>query len=174
LPNAINRSLQIKCSRMRAFIEKHRDSLHLHINQLRYFAASDGGLVLDEIRAAIWPILASSLVQDSFSDQDTISTVSDSDFESAHSNFTYDDDVYPACSATLLQPPTTEELQHHKEWNQVEMDVHRTLARFPPDISDEKRRILQEELTPLIVRILWSCPRFHYYQGKRFHIYPYL
>ncbi|VDN30002.1 unnamed protein product [Gongylonema pulchrum] len=43
LPNAVNRSLQIKCSRMRAFIEKHRDSLHLHINQLRYFAASDGG-----------------------------------------------------------------------------------------------------------------------------------
>lgn len=58
-----------------------------------------------------------------------------------------------------------EDLQSHREWQQVQMDVHRTLARFPPDISDEQRRILQEQLTPLIVKILWSHPRFHYYQG---------
>lgn len=50
------------------------------------------------------------------------------------------------------------------------MDVGRTLARFPPNISDNERCSLQEDLTPLIVRILWSCPRFHYYQGNANHL----
>lgn len=50
------------------------------------------------------------------------------------------------------------------------MDVQRTLARFPPNISDKERCTLQEDLTPLIVKILWSCPRFHYYQGNGNHL----
>ncbi|VDM66316.1 unnamed protein product [Strongylus vulgaris] len=48
---------------------------------------------------------------------------------------------------------------------QVELDVQRTLARFPPNISDERRSILQDQLTPLIIRVLKSNSRFHYYQG---------
>ncbi|VDM29343.1 unnamed protein product, partial [Toxocara canis] len=42
LARAVDRSLEIKCMRMRAFINKHRDSLHLHIAQLRQFASSPG------------------------------------------------------------------------------------------------------------------------------------
>ncbi|KAM3718590.1 TBC1 domain family member [Dirofilaria immitis] len=165
LRGAVNRTLQIKCNRMRAFIDENQDSLHLHISQLRQFASSTGGLVLDEIRALVWPVLASSLVQDSFSDQETTSTLSDSDFESAYSDFICEDDSSAIDSATILSSPTLEDLKSHREWNQVQMDVRRTLARFPPDISEKQRCILQEELTPLIVKILWSCPRFHYYQG---------
>uniref|UniRef100_A0A7I4KLU5 BMA-TBC-20; TBC1 domain family protein C20orf140 homolog, putative n=1 Tax=Brugia malayi TaxID=6279 RepID=A0A7I4KLU5_BRUMA len=165
LRNAVSRTLQIKCNRMRTFIDENHDSLHLHISQLRQFAASTGGLVLDEIRALVWPVLASSLVQDSFTDQETASTFSDSDFESAHSDFTYEEHDSTIDSATILSSPTLKDLQSHREWNQVQMDVQRTLARFPPDISDKERCTLQEDLTPLIVKILWSCPRFHYYQG---------
>ncbi|EFO27960.2 hypothetical protein LOAG_00526 [Loa loa] len=150
---------------MRTFIDENHDSLHLHISQLRQFASSTGGLVLDEIRTLIWPVLASSLVQDSFSDQETASTFSDSDFESAHSDFIYEEDSSMINSATILSSPTLKDLQSHREWNQVQMDVQRTLARFPPDISDKERCTLQKDLTPLVVRILWSCPRFHYYQG---------
>lgn len=75
-----------------SYVEKHKT----------YFSAFVTGLVLDEIRAVIWPVLATSLVQDSFSDQDTASTASDSDFESAHSNFTYDDDAPLPGSATVV------------------------------------------------------------------------
>uniref|UniRef100_A0A8R1YA04 Rab-GAP TBC domain-containing protein n=1 Tax=Onchocerca volvulus TaxID=6282 RepID=A0A8R1YA04_ONCVO len=165
LKNAVSRTLQIKCNRMRAFIDENHDSLHLHISQLRQFASSTGGLVLDEIRALVWPVLASSLVQDSFNDQETTSTLSDSDFESAHSDFMDDDGSNSIECATTLPSPTLEDLKSHREWNQVQMDVQRTLARFPPNISKKERHILQEDLTPLIMKILWSCSRFHYYQG---------
>lgn len=43
LAHAIDRSLEIKCLRMRAFLTEHRNSLHLHIAQLRQFASSPGG-----------------------------------------------------------------------------------------------------------------------------------
>ncbi|VDK88683.1 unnamed protein product [Litomosoides sigmodontis] len=165
LKNAVSRTLQIKCKRMRTFIDENHDSLHLHISQLRQFALSAGGLVLDEIRALVWPVLASSLVQDSFGDEETTSTFSDSDFESAHSDFIYEENNYKSSSTSILSSPTLQDLQSHREWNQVQMDVGRTLSRFPPNISDEERCTLQEDLTPLIVKILWSCPRFHYYQG---------
>ncbi|KAL3995277.1 Rab-GTPase-TBC domain family protein [Acanthocheilonema viteae] len=165
LKSAVSRTLQIKCNRMRTFIDENHNSLHLHISELRQFASSTGGLVLDEIRALIWPVLASSLVQDSPSDQDTASTISDSDFQSAHSDFIYDENSSTVDSATILSSPTLEDLQSHREWYQIEMDVKRTLARFPPNISDMERCALQDDLTPLIVKILWSCPQFHYYQG---------
>lgn len=45
------------------------------------------------------------------------------------------------------------------------MDVYRTLTRFPPNISDGHRRVLQDELTPLIVRVLWEDDSYNYYQG---------
>lgn len=46
LPNAINRTLQMKCVRMRNFLDEHHDSLDLHIGQLRQYAISPGGMVL--------------------------------------------------------------------------------------------------------------------------------
>lgn len=46
------------------------------------------------------------------------------------------------------------------------MDVARTLARFPPNIDNERRSILQEQLTKLIVRIFYDNPGFNYYQGS--------
>lgn len=64
------------------------------------------GLVLDEIRALVWPVLAASLVQDSFNDQETSSTFSDSDFESAHSDFIYEEDGSMTDSATIVSPYT--------------------------------------------------------------------
>lgn len=56
----------------------------------------------------------------------------------------------------------------HAEWNQVELDVHRTLARFPPNTSDLERRQLQTDLIPMIVELLYSNQAFRYYQGLSF------
>lgn len=58
-----------------------------------------------------------------------------------------------------------EELQAHAEWNQVELDVHRTLARFPPNISESERLQLQSDLIPMIVELLCGNDDFRYYQG---------
>ena len=45
------------------------------------------------------------------------------------------------------------------------MDVHRTLARFPPNIDETRRCELQEILIPLIVSVLMEDEKYNYYQG---------
>lgn len=54
-------------------------------DELRDFAISPGGLVDDEFRAVIWPVLSANLVQND--DLDDVSSSYDSDFESAQSDF---------------------------------------------------------------------------------------
>lgn len=166
---ALDRSLNIKYNRMRSFLRDHQNCLHLYVSELRQFATSPGGLISDEIRAIVWPLLAESLVKDTYAEDDFASSTSgsDSDFESALSTLSDQDDDDPDTPTTDYEivEPSLAKLKNHVEWNQVELDVSRTLARFPPNISDDHRKDLQKELTPLIVRILWECPQFHYYQG---------
>jgi len=61
--------------------------------------------------------------------------------------------------------PTDEEVQKHPEYNQVVLDVNRSLKRFPPCIGEEERPLLQEQLTRLIIRVIITHPDLHYYQG---------
>ena len=61
--------------------------------------------------------------------------------------------------------PTQEEVEGHKSYKQVVLDVDRSLKRFPPGISDEQRPGLQDQLVRLIVRVLTKHPDLHYYQG---------
>lgn len=60
---------------------------------------------------------------------------------------------------------TDEEIKANKNYNQVLMDVNRSLKRFPPGISDEDRPELQDQLTRLIIRVLDKHSELHYYQG---------
>ena len=164
---AFDRSLIAKCNRMRSFLERHKNCLEKHIPDLRQFASSEGGLVTDEIRAVVWPVLAESLVSDVCCDDDfgSSTSASDSDFESALSTLSDEEDDPTTPTADLEDKVPLSKLRNHGDWGQVDLDVHRTLARFPPNISDDHRKELQEQLTPLVVRILWECPQFHYYQG---------
>ncbi|VDD92849.1 unnamed protein product [Enterobius vermicularis] len=146
---------------MRSFLTEHRGCLHLYINELRQFATSPGGLVSDEIRAVIWPILEACPEDDLLS----APSVSDSDFESARSSFSDGEEDDPLTPTIESKVTSLSDLKRHVEWGQVELDVNRTLARFPPNISEGRRKELQDELTPLVVRILHECPQFHYYQG---------
>jgi len=61
--------------------------------------------------------------------------------------------------------PTDEQVKQHSEYNQVVLDVNRSLKRFPPCIGEEERPLLQEQLTRLIIRVIITHPNLHYYQG---------
>lgn len=61
--------------------------------------------------------------------------------------------------------PSQAEVEAHKDYNQVVLDVNRSLKRFPPGIAEEERPMLQDQLTRLIIRVLAKHPELHYYQG---------
>ncbi|XP_063306984.1 TBC1 domain family member 20-like isoform X2 [Pelobates fuscus] len=54
---------------------------------------------------------------------------------------------------------------NHKDYNQVEMDVRRSVRRFPAGMRDAERSILQQQLMDIILFVLQSHPELHYYQG---------
>lgn len=58
-----------------------------------------------------------------------------------------------------------ENLLNHPEYQQVVLDVNRSLKRFPPGIPLEKREALQSQLTLLILRVVTVHPKLKYYQG---------
>ncbi|KAL0077385.1 rab-GTPase-TBC domain-containing protein [Phycomyces blakesleeanus] len=53
----------------------------------------------------------------------------------------------------------------HKDESQVALDVPRSVNRYPPNIDDERRKALQDDLKLVILHVLRSCPSLHYYQG---------
>uniref|UniRef100_A0A3Q3AQH0 TBC1 domain family, member 20 n=1 Tax=Kryptolebias marmoratus TaxID=37003 RepID=A0A3Q3AQH0_KRYMA len=65
----------------------------------------------------------------------------------------------------LDQEPEKVEREDNKDYNQVLLDVQRSLRRFPPGMPDEQREGLQEELIDIILRVLKRNPQLHYYQG---------
>uniref|UniRef100_A0A7E5A152 Rab-GAP TBC domain-containing protein n=1 Tax=Panagrellus redivivus TaxID=6233 RepID=A0A7E5A152_PANRE len=153
-----------KIARLNEFLDMEESELCLRTADLRSFARSEGGLITDQIRAKIWPALANATAAGDMDGLEvesiTESSCSDSDFETARSTMSSSED----CD-TEDTGPTIDELKRHPEWNQVEMDVHRTLARFPPGTSEDERVSLQTDLIPLIVRVLSENCKFRYYQG---------
>ncbi|GMR36660.1 hypothetical protein PMAYCL1PPCAC_06855, partial [Pristionchus mayeri] len=119
------------------FLSEHEDKLDDYIENLRTFARSTGGLIDDDIRRIVWPVLARHL-------------------------YKYE---HEGPSEPELDELTDDDANAHKEWNQVQLDVHRTLARFPPNIDKDERDDLQTLLTPLIVKLISARRDFNYYQG---------
>uniref|UniRef100_A0A0P4W1M3 Rab-GAP TBC domain-containing protein n=1 Tax=Scylla olivacea TaxID=85551 RepID=A0A0P4W1M3_SCYOL len=64
-----------------------------------------------------------------------------------------------------IKKPTLEVVQGHRDYQQVVLDVKRTLKRFPPGIEDSRRLVLMDQLTVLIIRVLMRHPDLYYYQG---------
>ncbi|XP_037054833.1 TBC1 domain family member 20-like isoform X2 [Peromyscus leucopus] len=63
-------------------------------------------------------------------------------------------------------PESRKDLRHmSKDYQQVLLDVRRSLRRFPPGMPDEQREGLQEELIDILLLILDRNPQLHYYQG---------
>ncbi|XP_018611160.1 TBC1 domain family member 20 [Scleropages formosus] len=65
----------------------------------------------------------------------------------------------------LPEKPGEELRVNNKDYNQVLLDVRRSLRRFPPGMPDEQREGLQEELIDIILHVLQRNPQLHYYQG---------
>lgn len=65
----------------------------------------------------------------------------------------------------IPKKPDAEVLKGHRDYNQVVLDVNRTLKRFPPGMEDDERFALQDQLVDLIMRVLVNRPELHYYQG---------
>ncbi|XP_031624630.1 TBC1 domain family member 20 [Contarinia nasturtii] len=66
---------------------------------------------------------------------------------------------------TVDPAPNLEDLKSHREYNQVILDVNRSIKRFPPGIPYEQRIALQDQLTVLILRVIIKYPHLRYYQG---------
>lgn len=111
-------------------IEKCLDNLDcVNLEQWQDFAKGRAGLISDEYRRKIWPLLVGVTQEE------------------------------------LTEPPSLDELSTHKEYNQVVLDVNRSLKRFPPGIPYEQRVALQDQLTVLILRVIIKYPHLKYYQG---------
>ncbi|CAC5396583.1 TBC1D20 [Mytilus coruscus] len=65
----------------------------------------------------------------------------------------------------ISSKPESSVLEGHRDYNQVVMDVNRTLKRFPPGMDDDVRLALQDQLIDLIMRVLVNHEELHYYQG---------
>ncbi|CAF4719177.1 unnamed protein product [Rotaria sp. Silwood1] len=59
----------------------------------------------------------------------------------------------------------TNQIESHRFYGQVRIDVERTLKRFPPNYSDSDRIELQEELIITVIKILIKHDYLNYYQG---------
>ncbi|XP_055641769.1 TBC1 domain family member 20 [Toxorhynchites rutilus septentrionalis] len=110
-------------------IENALDDSTTTQDEWREFAKSEYGLINDDLRRKVWPLLVGVNPKK----------------------------VDPA--------PSLEELNSHPEYNQVVLDVNRSLKRFPPGIPYEQRVALQDQLTVLILRVIMKYPHLKYYQG---------
>ncbi|XP_047663681.1 TBC1 domain family member 20 isoform X1 [Tachysurus fulvidraco] len=55
--------------------------------------------------------------------------------------------------------------ENHKDYNQVLLDVRRSMRRFPRGMRADERAVLQEQLIDIILDVLRRNPQLHYYQG---------
>ncbi|KAM6972974.1 TBC1 domain family member 20 [Aplochiton taeniatus] len=55
--------------------------------------------------------------------------------------------------------------ENHKDLNQVQMDVRRSVRRFPKGMRVEEREVLQQQMIDSILEVLRRNPQLHYYQG---------
>uniref|UniRef100_A0AC35TYD0 Tubby-like protein n=1 Tax=Rhabditophanes sp. KR3021 TaxID=114890 RepID=A0AC35TYD0_9BILA len=153
---ALEGKLRRKNERIRSCLEENEGNLGNCVDQLRKFANTQGGLLLDEYREKIWPVLADHFPPEDIMCEDECEESLDSEYDTAPSSFESED---------KLRIDDIELLKLHKDWNQVDLDVRRTLDRFPPNIEESKRANLIEEMTPFIVRVLSLNDKFNYYQG---------
>uniref|UniRef100_A0A6P7EZ45 TBC1 domain family member 20 n=1 Tax=Diabrotica virgifera virgifera TaxID=50390 RepID=A0A6P7EZ45_DIAVI len=113
----------------RLLIEEALNNEYTTINTWKKFALTEYGLVADDLRCKVWPLLL---------------------------------EVDPTSNEKI---PSLEELSSHSEYQQVVLDVNRSLKRFPPGIPYKQRLALQDQLTVLILRVIIKYPHLRYYQG---------
>ncbi|KAL2080261.1 hypothetical protein ACEWY4_024054 [Coilia grayii] len=66
---------------------------------------------------------------------------------------------------SLPPKPGRDVRENHKDFNQVLLDVRRSMRRFPRGMRVAEREVLQEQLIDIILDVLRRNPQLHYYQG---------
>ncbi|KAL8570500.1 hypothetical protein ACOMHN_034535 [Nucella lapillus] len=67
--------------------------------------------------------------------------------------------------SNITPKPDDEVLKSHRDYDQVVLDVNRSIKRFPPGMEESHRLSLQDRLVEVIMRVLVKHPELHYYQG---------
>ncbi|KAJ3609374.1 hypothetical protein NHX12_023897 [Muraenolepis orangiensis] len=65
----------------------------------------------------------------------------------------------------LPHKPGGDVRENHKDYNQILLDVRRSMKRFPKGMPPSQRAVLQEQLTDVMLEVLRRSPQLHYYQG---------
>ncbi|XP_044028671.1 TBC1 domain family member 20 [Siniperca chuatsi] len=65
----------------------------------------------------------------------------------------------------LPHKPGRDVRENHKDYNQVVLDVRRSMKRFPKGMPATERAVLQEQLIDIILEVLKRNPQLYYYQG---------
>ncbi|XP_056154588.1 TBC1 domain family member 20 [Lampris incognitus] len=65
----------------------------------------------------------------------------------------------------LPHKPGRDVRENHKDYNQVLLDVRRSMKRFPKGMPVTQRAVLQEQLIDIMLEVLKRNPQLHYYQG---------
>nr|XP_057904076.1 TBC1 domain family member 20 isoform X2 [Doryrhamphus excisus] len=65
----------------------------------------------------------------------------------------------------LPHKPGKDGRENHKDYNQIVMDVRRSMKRFPKGMLSSERAVLQEQLIGVILEVLRCNPQLNYYQG---------
>ena len=55
-------------------------------------------------------------------------------------------------------------LKTHRDYNIVELDVQRLLKRYPPDLTQDQRSVLESSIKRIIMRTIYGTD-YYYYQG---------
>uniref|UniRef100_A0AC35TYZ1 Rab-GAP TBC domain-containing protein n=1 Tax=Rhabditophanes sp. KR3021 TaxID=114890 RepID=A0AC35TYZ1_9BILA len=139
----LTKSLEKKSSYLNAFLRKNNHRLECCANEFRKFAYTPGGLISDQNRELIWPVLAANL----------------DDGRTETQNCMRD---HVSCSDTFDQEEDFSSLRQHKDWHQVELDVRRGLNCMSSGETDTKALLT---FTAFIVKILVPNKNFNYYQG---------
>ncbi|CAF1129133.1 unnamed protein product [Adineta ricciae] len=126
-----------KCDRIEKYLVKN------NIEKLQKYAKMNG-LISESYRQQIWPLLIH------------FPTYCPVEFDQVNRKYSCPIDYYAA---------DKNQIESHRYYGQVRMDVERTLKRFPPNYSESDRIELQEELIVIIVKMLIKHDYLNYYQG---------
>ncbi|CAF1313303.1 unnamed protein product, partial [Didymodactylos carnosus] len=136
-----------KAERIQAIINEPKKNRRKKIQLLTKYARTRYGLVNNLIRKQAWLYLIDSpnycklkLNTDNYSAQQFV------------------------CDGTYYNAKQ-KEIEAHRYYAQVRMDVERTLKRFPPNYGHNERLELQEILIDVIVKFLLKHDELNYYQG---------
>lgn len=123
------------------------------LSDLRKMAIDKYGFVNKRFRRKAWPVLISN--RGNIFNDNPLTLEPDNKIK-------LNQDIEDELNFNLI---TQEQIKNNKYFNQVTLDVIRTLKRFPSEISENLRFKLQNELIDLICRILVKHKNLHYYQG---------